>query len=359
MVDHYIEHRARKLPSGAPAERAVQLVIEYLFEVRGLPRTAKADCFGLDLQKGFIRWSAEAYGHSAKYISRNLSVIAAAMHFAAKEQAIEDELQEERTVQLMNRAPDIRYDPEWIAQTAKIPAPRRRDWVPSIEEMARFIDCIRSERFFRFVIMTLNTWARAETVMELDLNKQVNADAGTVDLNPPGRVQNIKRRPVIRLTQNLRAWRAEWKVGRPIGVADVKKAMQRTSARCMMLEAGMDPRRVEELLGKGKHKELTAVVQELVAAGSHRITRRTLRSFMATRVRNQREVRVDREQRQIWLGHLGQDTTSNYEITDPDYLREARDATDLIITRIDAHCRRSLWPEKFQPELPLGGARRR
>ncbi len=77
-----------------------------------------------------------------------------------------------------------------------------------------------------------------------------------------------------------------------------------------------------------------------------------------TRVRAQREVKVDREQRQVWLGHTDQDTTANYEIMDPDYLRECAAATDYVIGRIGLCCRRSMWPEGVQPELPLGRPRR-
>jgi hypothetical protein len=70
---------------------------------------------------------------------------------------------------------------------------------------------------------------------------------------------------------------------------------------------------------------------------------------MATRVRGLKEVSLNREYRQ-----LDQDTTYSYEITDRDYLREAAEATDLSIERIQAHCRRSLWPLGTQAELPLG-----
>ena len=61
------------------------------------------------------------------------------------------------------------------------------------------------------------------------------------------------------------------------------------------------------------------------------------------------------EQRQLWLGHLSQDTTSLYEITDPDYLREAAEATDIIIEKISALTRRSPWPAGDQPELRSSG----
>lgn len=360
VVDHYLEHRAKGLRSGAQAERAAELVYQFLFQERKLPETAKADCFGLDLQQEFVVWAARTFGHSAAYIARLLNPIAAAMHFAAEEQSIEYPDEGVRTVRLMNAAPKIRYDAAWIAEKAKIAPPRKRDWIPSYQELGSFIDCIRSEHLFRFVILVLNTWARAETIMSIDLKRQVNTDSGTLDLNPPGRLQTKKRRPIIRLTRNLAAWRTAWKVARPLvfrgeEVGDLRRAMQATNARWMMHQAGIDPERIERLMGRGAHKECTAVIQELDAKGAHRITRRVIRTFMATRVRGQKEIKVDREQRQIWLGHLSQDTTAGYEVSDPDYLREAADATDLVIDRIGEHCRRSLWPAGSQLELPFAG----
>jgi hypothetical protein len=363
VIEHYLKHRAASLPSIKPAERACQLLTQWLFEVRNLPRSSRADAFGLDLQQQFIRWAA-AQGHSAKYISRNLSVIAAAMHYAAKEQAVDDGEGGRRIVRLMSQAPAIRYDPGWIAEVATIEAPQRRSWIPAIEEMARFIDCIRSEHLFRFVIIALNTWARAEAIMELDLKKQVDLDAGLLDLNPPGRRQTLKRRPIIRLTRNLHAWRAEWKVARPLAwhgeaIDNIKKGMQATNARWMMGEADVPAAEIERLMRNSAGKERTKVLEELEAHGAHRITRRVIRTFMATRVRGLKEIRVDREQRQLWLGHARQDTTSMYEITDSDYLREAAEATDMIIDKINLLTKRSLWPAGVQPMLPfvLRGAR--
>lgn len=359
VLNHYLERRAKELPSSGPAERALQLVLQFLIDVKKLPQTLRADAFGLDLQEEFVRW-AGSQGHSAAYISRNLSVAAAAMHFAAQEQSVDDGDGGRRIVRLMSTAPKVRYDPEWIASVARIDAPQKRSWVPTIQEMARFVDCIRSEHAFRFIIIALNTWARPEAIMELDFRRQIDTDAGLVDLNPPGRLQTIKRRPVIRLTRNLRAWKAEWKVAHPLvyggeAVADVKKAMQHANARWMMGEAGMKAAEIERLMRKQNLKERTQVIRKLEAKGAERITRRVIRSFMATRVRGLKEVKVDREQRQIWLGHQDQDTTHRYEIADPDYLREAAEATDVLVGKIDACCRRrSLWPEGAQAELPLG-----
>lgn len=355
VLDHYLENHARKLPSAGSAERAIALFTEWLFEVKHLPDTAKADVFRLDYQEEFVRWSA-AQKHSAKYISRNLSTVASALKFAAAEKAISDDDGERRIVQLMTHAPKVQYDPHWIAATAKIAAPQRRRWVPSMEEMALFIDCVRAEHVQRYMILALNTWGRATTIMELDLKLQVDEFAGLVDLNPPGRLQTHKRRPIIRLTENLRSWRAHWKMARPLQykgatVESVKRGFQNANARWMLTVAGLPAAEIRDLMTKPQAKERTRRLQELEAKGVHRITRRIVRTFMATRVRSQREIPVDREQRQIWLGHLSQDTTSSYEVMDPAYLREAAAATDLILSQLDGLCQTSLWPIGEQLDL--------
>jgi integrase len=354
VLNHYVDHRAVKIRTGEQAERAVELLTQFLFDVKKLPETAKADAFGLDLQQDYVKWLAATFGHSASYIARLLNPIASAMHFAAAEQAIEAD-EGTRTVKLMSYAPKVRYGDDWIAETAAIPPPQKRSWVPTIEEMARFIDCLGGETGFRFTIIALNTWARPEAILELDLKRQV-IDKTLLDLNPADRAQTKKRRPIIRITRNLAAWIAEWNVGRPLGVGSIKKAIELASARWMMKEAGWTDEQMAPLFARYADKARFKAMHELEAKGGHRITPRIFRTFMATRVRNQREVVVEdlREQRQVWLGHQDQDTTARYEIMDPDYLRECSAATDLIIEKIGKLTRaRSLWPRGAQPELPL------
>ena len=64
-------------------------------------------------------------------------------------------------------------------------------------------------------------------------SSQVRNDA-LLDLNPPGRLQTKRRRPVIRLTRNLAAWRTEWKAARPLTwrgeeIGSIKKAIELAS----------------------------------------------------------------------------------------------------------------------------------
>lgn len=353
VLSHYLDNK--RIASEEQARIAAGLLLHWLFELKKAPKAVKVSAFRRDWQEEFAVWLASEKKHSSAYISRILSVVSAAVKFAATEQAVRGPDGDRRNVQLLSAAPQIKFDPGWIVETAResgiaLATPKRNDWVPTYEEMARYIDATRAEHVFRFCILALNTWARRETIEELDLDKQANKRTNLLDLNERGRLQTHKRRPIIRLTDNLRAWWEEWGTGRPLIYAGqdagaIKKAMQRTNARWMLAEAGMDDKEIVRLTRRENNRELTAVVSELEAKGARRITSRTFRSFMATRVRAVPGIRVDREQRQLWLGHLGQDTTAHYEIADQEYLREAAAATDQIIREIDRFSTRAMWPK--------------
>lgn len=373
VLTHYLDNK--RIASEEQARIAADLLLEWLFQVKKVPKSVKVSAFRRDWQEEFAVWLASEKGHSSAYISRNLSVVSAAMKFGAAEQSVRDPDGNRKNVQLLSSVQQIKFDPTWIVETAResgvqLDTPKRNDWVPTYEELARFIDATRAEHIFRFCILVLNTWARRETIEQLDLSKQVNLRTGLIDLNERGRLQTHKRRPIIRLTENLRAWMpvwaaadkaiadklreqgkpVEWKAGRPLlyGGRDagaIKKAMQRTNARWMLGEAGVDEKEILRLTRRENNRELTEAIQALEENGARRITSRAIRSFMATRVRAVPGIKVDREQRQLWLGHLNQDTTSSYEIADPEYMREAAAATDQIIREIDRFSARSLWPK--------------
>jgi integrase len=82
--------------------------------------------------------------------------------------------------------------------------------------------------------------------------------------------------------------------------------------------------------------------------GIQRITRYTLRHFMATRVRGMTGLNVGREQRSLWLGHGKRDATSWYETHDPEFLRECAMATDLVIDQLNNLMTRKLLPSNVK-----------
>ena len=119
----------------------------------------------------------------------------------------------------------------------------------------------------------------------------------------------------------------------------------------MLQRSGLAHEQIEQLIResrKGDSAQLMKAIKSAEDKGIQRITRYTLRHFMATRVRGLTESNVGREQRSLWLGHGKRDATSWYETHDPEFLRECAQATCLVIDRLDSLTRRHLVPENIR-----------
>ena len=206
VLTHYFENHSDKRPSGPAARRAGELVMTFLEKECGFGPEAKVGQFTKSFQARFAQWSVEKLSHTPSYIARNLSVIAAACRFATKtaiQKSPDGHLQELRLLKFM---PEICFDAKWIAEITERPEPKPRDYVPTFEELASLLGMEASETLWRYDIIALNTWARPEAILDLSVRSQVDFEHGLVDLNPPSRKQTKKRRPIIRLTENLRGW---------------------------------------------------------------------------------------------------------------------------------------------------------
>jgi len=115
----------------------------------------------------------------------------------------------------------------------------------------------------------------------------------------------------------------------------------------MLHQSGFTQDEIAQLLKakrKGEDAELGKALKIAEDKGIQRITRYTLRHFMATRVRGLAESNVGREQRSLWLGHGKCGATSWYETHDPEFLRECAQATTLVIEKLDRLAKRDLTP---------------
>jgi len=315
----YWRYHANKIRSQDAARRAFFLLYSYL---RGCVKEGapKVGDFSLARQHDFMIWCRDQHRLSAKSISTYLSYIKAAFRFAATPRLVEDGRGEKREVRILSSAPHIVDGETAVAKITALPKSKPRDWIPQDHELAAMIDGIEHEHVFRYVIMALNTWARPEAILELDVSKQVDFEHGLVDLNPPGRPQNNKRRPLIRLTNNLRAWLLYWNLDRPI-VENGYPVKQ------------VDNRTLKKAAARGGAPTL--------------FTKYTFRHYMATRIRRVPGIRVDREERADWMGHADPEhrQTQWYESFDPDYLESCMRATDAILGHLDTLCKkRSLFP---------------
>jgi hypothetical protein len=62
---------------------------------------------------------------------------------------------------------------------------------------------------------------------------------------------------------------------------------------------------------------------------------------------------VSKEQRDIWLGYNDQRTARWYEHHDPEFLEDARCATDSIIEELQRYTARSLSARKLRAKAPI------
>jgi integrase len=285
--------------------------------------------------------------------------VAAACRYAAKTKLIKSASGELKEAKLLRYVPEISYNTKWVADIMQVAEPRPRDYVPSFEELASLLDTKCGELLRRYDIIALNTWARPEAIVDLNVRQQVDFENELLDLNPPNRRQNKKQRPIIRLTANLRGWLEHWAEDRPlsydkksddgklerIAARHLKAQFTRRSTRWMLRQTGFTQGEIGQLLNlsrKGNFAELNKALESAERKGVQRITRYTLRHFMATRVRGLVETNVGREQRSMWLGHGKRDATSWYETHDIEFLRECSQATTLVIEKLDRLMQREL-----------------
>jgi integrase len=373
VLNHYFTSHSDNLSSAHVARRAGILVLQFLETECGFGAGVKVGEFTKGLQSRFAVWSSNKFDHSPSYISRVLSVVAAACKFAIKSTVHETTGGRIVETRLLKAMPEICYDIKRITGFTKKPEPHPRDYVPTFEDLASLLDVECSEVLRRYDIIALNTWARPQAILELDTSTQVDFAAQLLHLNQPGRKQNNKKRPKIRLTENLYGWLEHWGDARPLTYAkkinqdsrivvvrrpatNIKAQFKRRTIRWMLLRDGLDKPVIDKLflsLRKGKAQPLRDAITKAETRGIRRITPYTLRHFMATRVRGLKEIRVDREQRSLWLGHGKKDATSWYESHDPEFLREASQATCIITEKLDALTKRNLVPTALKKPRKL------
>jgi len=184
VLESYFLERTDKLPSAKHARLAGRTLL---------------GCFGPTIRcsqitEAKLKWFAESSalkGHSLSYISRNLSVLAAAMGHASL------------PVKVYFGKAQIQQ--RWSLQTK---APRRA-FIPSDDELAKFLSADLPEAFLRWAIISSLTGARPEAALDLARASRIH-DAGLLNLNPEGRPQNKKYRPTVREPKALSAWLTRW-----------------------------------------------------------------------------------------------------------------------------------------------------
>ncbi|WP_370309223.1 site-specific integrase [Sphingobium abikonense] len=107
-------------------------------------------------------------------------------------------------------------------------------------QFEKFFAAVRAPHARLYVLLGLYTMARPAAILELTWDR-IDFDRGLIDLNPAGRRQTAKRRPVVTMNDELRAELVAAYDARQIAyvierggkpVKSVKKAFQAASERC-------------------------------------------------------------------------------------------------------------------------------
>jgi integrase len=187
-----------------------------------------------------------------------------------------------------------------------------RDRVLSVAELAALWDAAEAEHLRAFIMTMLCTGARPGAVFELT-RFAVDLERSLVRLNPPGREQGKKRRPILPLVSHLRPW-VEIAEGHIVQFAGKPIRSVKTIWRETRLKA-----------------KLSADICPMV-----------LRHTVATELARRG---VSDFERQCWMGYHASNTTDrNYVHVKPDFLREAAEAVEELVNGIGRVAARPIHP---------------
>ncbi len=259
---------------GAASQRTSLLMM-----LRYLPEGITVGELTLDAQHEAVRLMQTA-GYSAGTIKRAFGAARAAVNWAWNNQEIDRPM------------PFLR-----------LPEGPGRERVLSVEELAMLWDTPMPEHLRMFLALAIGTAARPEAILQLT-RFQCDLDHGVIHLNPPGRVQTKKRRPVLPMPDWLRPWIAS------------------ASASHLVSYRGKPVRKIA-----GAFQTL----RETAGFGPD-VTAYTIRHTVATELarRGVPELEIA-----AVMGHRSPNrTTGRYMHVKPSYLAQAKAALDALATEI-------------------------
>ncbi|KQK30446.1 tyrosine-type recombinase/integrase [Bosea thiooxidans] len=246
-------------------------------------------------------WLAE--GKAIGTVSRRISTARAAL----------------RRAQDNGDIPSFRKVPEF-RNKQHIRSAKPKGAVLSISELARFYDGCTEPHLQAWFALLLGTAARTAAILDLT-DGSFDREAGLIRLNPEGRMQTNKWRPCLPAHAHLLPWMDELPPGPTIAYRGQPLKSVKKGRAGAVRRAGLDLR-----------------------ANSYSV-RHSLARYMTRQG-------VDREQIGVWLGHVAPsespETTLIYSPYAPDFLIDAKRATEDFVAEIAAKAKTSLL------EPPLG-----
>ena len=177
VLNHYFTSHSDHQSAAHVARRAGILILDFLENECGWGAEVKVGEFSKGLQTRFAVWLSTKFGHSPSYISRVLSVIAAACKYATKSAVSETADGRIVETRLLKSMPEICYDIKWISELTKQPEPLPRDYVPTFEELASLLDIEYSEILKRYdiIVAILDALTKRELIPPSETNGLVLA----------------------------------------------------------------------------------------------------------------------------------------------------------------------------------------
>lgn len=283
IFENYFLARTDQLPSKEPARASGRLFLKHWGS------SAKVSDISQDKLKDLAKKLAKK-GNSLGYIARNFTVLSAALRHAGISQRVIFTEAHMRNV--------------WkIAAKA-----RRRPFIPTDHQLALILRQPMPEDLARWLLIEMTTGCRPEAAIDLAPAARIQ-EAQAIDLNPEGRVQNKKHRPILRCPKVLTVALNRWEKagldkhgGKYCGYASVDSVDSALERVCK--KVGLGQMSVYSL----RHKVTTV----LRAAG------------------------VPSEQIARQLGHKRADTATSdlYGEFSPDFQKAATDALDAWVRRL-------------------------
>jgi len=301
LLDYFVK-RTDRLPSGKVARQAGRIML------RAWGNSILTSQVDEAKQREFAEWSI-GQGHSLAYISRNLSVLAAALAHARIDAAV---IYNENTM---------------AAKWGLASTPKREVFIPSDQELARFLSAeTLPGDMFRWCVISLLTGCRPEAAIDLSPEQRLK-DAGLVNLNPAGRVQNKKYRPTVRTPRTLAQWLDRW---------------EREAAR--VREIGAGPQMVERYCGYASVESVKSAIERIRVLEDVSLPRLSSYSFRHKVTTVLRLSRIPEDEIAMQIGHRRRDvrTTAGYGEWSPDYLARSAAALDAWFVRLQRLCDRQL-----------------
>lgn len=187
-----------------------------------------------------------------------------------------------------------------------------------MDQIARALDTMRFKHLFRHALFCLNTLCRPGAARDFRLDDhQIDLEHGLIDLNPRGRRQTKKYRPVVPMTAAVRPWLA---------------TARQTGMDYFVSYGNEKPRQVDSMKSAYRSVRSKAKLPEEFNPYSWR----------HSMGRVLRRAGVPHEQIAYMLGHRRLSTTDVYAPYDPKFMAEARDAIDAFMVKLDCLTDRSL-----------------